>query len=126
MSHIENRISEISRVLKPGGYVIIREHDCINSSISTLIDIEHCVFDTILSDLTKDQIATFVETYQANYKTKFEWTSLFHNVGLKYAHQNYPFYFSNKNATRCYYAMYHKQVRNSSPKHTIKYIQKSK
>jgi ubiquinone/menaquinone biosynthesis C-methylase UbiE len=48
LHHVQNvdlTLSEITRVLKPGGYLIVKDHDCISDEIACLIKIEHALHD---------------------------------------------------------------------------------
>lgn len=107
LHHIKNNIilSELYRILEPGGYIIIREHDCDSNFMKILIDIEHCIFETIL----KDQSENFISTYYGEYRSGYEWTTLFENNGLYYCKRRYNFKTTRNNPTRYYYAMYFKE-----------------
>ena len=60
---LNNLLSEIYRVLKPGGIFCIREHDAVNNSEYMLLDIEHMLWNSVNRD--------FVETYYENYYSKY-------------------------------------------------------
>lgn len=104
MKNLENRLKDIHRILKKGGTIIIREHDCVDDNMRMLIDIEHCIFELVLKDNQK-----FVNEYYANYKSKYQWTNMFRTLGFKYIQTKYPNNSSGKyNPTMYYYAMYTK------------------
>lgn len=69
-----NMMYEINRVSSPGGIVIIREHDCRDAAMSTLIDIEHMAYDVLIDNHSLDN---FQKTYYGKYRSKFQWTALF-------------------------------------------------
>ena len=105
LHHMKNNvISELYRILEPGGYIIIREHDCDSNFMKILIDIEHCLFETVL----KDQSDLFVSTYYGEYRSWYEWNKLFENNGFYYCKRRYNFKTTRNNPTRYYYAMYFK------------------
>ena len=77
LHHVKNlsdMMYEINRVSTPGGIVIIREHDCTTPSMSTLIDIEHIMYDVVVHGHSLDK---FRETYYGSYKSKKRWTAIF-------------------------------------------------
>lgn len=57
---------EINRVLKPGGIIIIREHNCAedDKELEALINIEHGIWDIIVREMTYE---TFVAQHYAKY-----------------------------------------------------------
>ena len=104
MKNVDKMISEIFRVLHPGGYIIIREHDCSNDNIKLLIDIEHCLFEKVLCE---GDCCDFEKNYYGEYKSKEEWNSIFTNNGLKLC--DTPNIKKNNNHTNYYYGMYYKE-----------------
>lgn len=97
-------ISELYRIIEPGGYIIIREHDCDSVLMKMLIDIEHCIFETVL----KDPSDSFIENYHGDYRSKTEWSKLFYKHELMFCHRRYNFKSTRNNPTRYYYSMYRK------------------
>lgn len=80
--HIEDQeklISEIKRVLKPGGFLIIREHDVQAKETSVYIDIIHGIYSSSLSAETKN----FKDEYFANYSSRNDLRRVFKTYGLK-------------------------------------------
>ncbi|MDD4930561.1 MAG: class I SAM-dependent methyltransferase [Candidatus Colwellbacteria bacterium] len=111
LHHMKNPdlvISELYRILEPGGYIIIREHDCDSVLIKMLIDIEHCIFETVL----KDPVDSFIKNYHGDYRSKNEWSRLFYRHGLLFCHRRYNFKTTRNNPTRYYYSMYCKEFRD--------------
>lgn len=104
MKNINNVISELYRITEPGGYIIIREHDCDSGFVKILIDIEHCIFECIMKDLSDN----FSDKYYGNYKSKIEWSNLFERSGFVYCNKRYNFKMARNNHTKYYYAMYKK------------------
>jgi len=73
----EQVIKEMYRVLKPNGYVIIREHDNNVKGLKHLIDILHGLYALTFSKTIEDE--QFVSTYYATYFTQTKWRELFKN-----------------------------------------------
>jgi ubiquinone/menaquinone biosynthesis C-methylase UbiE len=63
IKNINNLVSEIYRVLKPNGYVFIREHDCWNAFDAMLIDIEHNIYNVVGSDEGSYNIYHYINYY---------------------------------------------------------------
>lgn len=72
--NIPNIMYEMNRVAAPGAIVIIREHDCQCPLMSSLIDIEHILYDTVVGDI---EYADFAKTYYGKYRSKYQWTQIF-------------------------------------------------
>lgn len=105
MKNLDSRLEDIKRIVKPGGYVILREHDCRDSYMRMLIDIEHCIFELVLKPYNKH----FIDSYYADYKSKYQWSDIFKSLGFKYIKTTYPSIRPGKyNPTSFYYAMYKK------------------
>lgn len=112
LHHVENAeemIKEIARVTKKGGYLILREHDCGSQQLEMIIDIEHSVYELVLTKRkSPEDQKKYLETYYAKYRSKHQWTILLQNVGFTFIKANYPVVPDDKNPTRFYYAMYKK------------------
>lgn len=104
MKNLDSRLKDIKRIIKRGGYLIIREHDCCDDNMKMLIDIEHCIFELVLKEYNQQ----FVNEYYADYKSKYQWSDIFCSLGFKYIHTKYPQRYGKNNPTRYYYAMYKK------------------
>jgi 2-polyprenyl-3-methyl-5-hydroxy-6-metoxy-1,4-benzoquinol methylase len=97
-------LQKLYNVLKPGGVLILREHDCSNTSTQLLIDIEHVLYEYVLSDTPNENI---FDTYYAFYKSYKELRDMIESVGFKYITSNYNYEISI-NPTRYYYSVYKK------------------
>jgi hypothetical protein len=42
-------IKELHRILYPNGFIVIYEHDCHSKDMWLFIDIEHALYDTVIS-----------------------------------------------------------------------------
>jgi ubiquinone/menaquinone biosynthesis C-methylase UbiE len=69
--HYTELINEIKRVLKPNGYLILREHDLNNGLTKELIDFEHLIHMCI-----EQQDKVELDKYYGSYRPKSMWTSL--------------------------------------------------
>jgi ubiquinone/menaquinone biosynthesis C-methylase UbiE len=139
---VDERVCEIARILKPGGVVILREHDCIDNGRRMLIDIEHALWSTVIEPVEADAavlekqnnnssnnhfdeiaIQEFLNRYQAHYLDKHQWSAMFSNARLHYQKQiqypsiNIPNNISNP--TRYYYAVYRKSSGASESSYSI-------
>jgi ubiquinone/menaquinone biosynthesis C-methylase UbiE len=72
-------VKELYRILKDDGILLIREHDCINDTVATLIDIEHSLFE-ISGKVNVDY--SYLQEYYAHYFSKKELYDLLHSVGF--------------------------------------------
>jgi len=61
-------IQELYRILKPGGFLLIREHDIRNMEEATITDIEHTLFDFVLY---KDRTLEYLQDHFTSYVSKF-------------------------------------------------------
>lgn len=81
ITNVENTLSEVKRILKPGGLFIIREHDCCFPLLSVVIDIQHALYERVWSNPAEQE--SFCDRYYAQYRTRKEWTHLIEQHGLK-------------------------------------------
>lgn len=104
IQELDVMVSEIHRVLKPGGYLFIKEHDCWNEFDAMLVDIEHCFFIHVLEHQETASMDHVVE----HYKNYVGWDATL--APLQYIHGNY--YYTNvrntPSATRAYTCLYQK------------------
>lgn len=106
---VDSAIKEIIRVLKPGGWLLIKEHDCWNPIDCMLVDIEHCVHMILSGELKPGQLLP--ADYFIAYRNHDEYNRLFSD-GLELVDWNY-YYNQIRNEitpTRAYYAIYRKKL----------------
>jgi ubiquinone/menaquinone biosynthesis C-methylase UbiE len=72
MQHYKDILNEFHRVLKKGGILIIREHDCNDSYDNMLIDIEHSLFETTIEKKSIEENRKYLNSYEAFYFSKKE------------------------------------------------------
>ena len=122
----ENLISEIYRVLKPGGIFLIREHDIDeNNDIDgkIFLDILHGLYSISWAKEGSQENPDFCNNYYAVYRSREIWTDLIEKHKLKLVQENADLqYFYNyckvkreytkfnwiKNPYHFYYALYQK------------------
>ena len=71
-THPEIMLSEIHRVLKPGGVYIIREHDVRDDHFGVFLDIVHAIYSVVTS--SEQTPESFVSNYESFYHSKEEWS----------------------------------------------------
>lgn len=98
-------ISEIHRILKPGGYLMIREHDCRDSIDYMMADIEHMLYDYI--KIPGYDPAKYESESKMRYLSADEWTTVFESSGFTLKKWDFDYGFKQTiSATRTYYAIY--------------------
>lgn len=104
-------LSEISRVMKPGGVVILREHDVHKDSEKKALDIMHNLYDYVWNDITAND-----QQWGTNYKNNTEWTNLFISHNFNIYTKASIFYNFNLNPTMSYFCSYRKNIEHESKK----------
>lgn len=77
---IEERLDELYRIMAPGGWLLIREHDCRNNATRTIIDIYHNIYELVYNK--SPDISNILDTFYADYRTKEQWHFLIQNAGF--------------------------------------------
>lgn len=101
LHHFENlydMMSEINRVCKKGGIVLIREHNAEKIYTHKLIDIEHLLYGIISDNLS---IELYKNNYYGKYRSSIEWDSIFKKYGFNCLYKQHK-----NNPTKHYYALY--------------------
>ena len=105
---LEKTLKEITRVLKPGGFLIISEHDAFTDYDKMLIDVEHLIYEMALKDNQN-----ILHNYYGKYYNLYEWHYIMDKFNFKliqYKHYNvFAGARFNVNATRYFYAIYQKK-----------------
>lgn len=76
--NVNNILQEIYRVMKPNGYLIIREHDLYPQDIALVLDIQHGLYARVWSI----EQATFCNNYTAHYAERSYWSEQLYNNKL--------------------------------------------
>lgn len=90
LHHVEDLhkiLSEIKRILKPNGIVVIIEHDCHDDFDHLIIDILHTCFGFII-DNNKNIIKS---PNYSQYFNQWQWDFIFHKYNFNYIKKNYIF-----------------------------------
>ncbi|KAL0216135.1 hypothetical protein P9112_008319 [Eukaryota sp. TZLM1-RC] len=82
VEHPNTLLGEVFRVLKPGGVVIVREHDMYRSELKTLFDLQHGLYDLVWSCPQEDPF--FLSHFKSFYRSKMEWKSIIEGIGLRF------------------------------------------
>ena len=100
-------LSEIRRVLKHGGHLIIREHDAENEYLVSFFDLTHLIYSTVFSDETTSD--KFVKEFFTRYKTKERWIEVIETAGFNLVRWTYPMSRvkkGNRDFTNAFYALF--------------------
>jgi SAM-dependent methyltransferase len=80
-------LNDVSRCTKPGGYLIIREHNKpnndLNGAFAKLVELEHAIYDIIMLD-EYENYDEFMKTYFVHCKSKYEWSKILNDHGFKF------------------------------------------
>lgn len=99
LHHIKHDINiymdGVRKILKKGGLLIIREHNCNEKNFDKLIDIEHGLYDVVANNNKN-----FFDNHYGSYKNICEWDKI---IGLKKIFQK-----QLTSPTNSYYAIYTK------------------
>lgn len=78
---LEDRINELYRILAPGGWLLIREHDCRDNATRAIIDIYHNLFELIYNK--SPNYSKVLDEYYGEYKNKEQWHFLMQDAGFE-------------------------------------------
>jgi SAM-dependent methyltransferase len=111
---IEATFNNLTRLMKPGGILIIKEHDCISPEDKLIIDWEHHLYHLAESPLqTVHAIREYKEHYIDNFKTMQTWDETIQQNGFTpivllnrlFEQKPEPY---GKNPSRLYWKIYRK------------------
>ena len=85
LHHMDNEtiascLSEAHRILKNGGLILMKEHNCDSAGIKEIIDWEHHLYHLIERD--NDDVHDYMTKYIDNFKISIEWDAIFTRAGL--------------------------------------------
>jgi ubiquinone/menaquinone biosynthesis C-methylase UbiE len=105
LHHIKNfqtTLKELYRICKPGGYFLIREHDCDSENTRVLIDLEHSLYECVIENRGYE----YLKNYYANYFTQKQLNGLIEKAG--FSRDTVSSKPSDGKDTRYYYQLYKK------------------
>lgn len=107
IKELEITLREICRVLKVGGILLIREHDCDSASTRVLIDLEHSIREVSLSmeENGVERGLEYLHEYEDEYFSKMDLTKRLKGVGFTELDMKYPLI---RGTTRFYYNVFKK------------------
>lgn len=102
VADLKRAIGELHRVCKPGGYILIKEHDCWNALDSMIVDIEHSIFLTCVDKVP------LVDNHTHHYKNYYGWDAAM--SPFKYIDGDYYYaqYRHEVTPSRIFWGMYKK------------------
>jgi len=104
MEKLEIMINEIYRVLRPGGLLVIREHNCESGDVSLVMDVVHGFYMQVWKE--EKEIEDFRNFY-SHYRSSREWKRIIENNGFTELESDDRM--SYRKLLRYYYAVYKKK-----------------
>jgi ubiquinone/menaquinone biosynthesis C-methylase UbiE len=96
----EYTLTELKRILKEDGELLIREHNCENNQDRMLIDLEHSLHAFVVDEQGQD----YLQNYNDNYMSKTELDNLMKKTGFsKVTKTVFP---KDKGITKYYYSLW--------------------
>lgn len=97
-SHMDDMMKEIYRILVPGGYVLIREHNYKTPDDTIFYNIIHGIYSCVLVNESTpyDFLSSYIEierkSYYAHYRSIKEWQTLFKEYGFNIVGKAHGFF----------------------------------
>jgi hypothetical protein len=73
--YYEQIIDVFDKALSKNGIIVLYEHDCSHKNMKPIIDLEHCLYDTVVSK--KMSYGEFTKTFYAKYLSIKKWEKIF-------------------------------------------------
>ncbi len=106
----EVMLKEIYRVLRPGGTLIIREHDSRTKGFALFLDMVHAMYAVVINE--EESVEEFLSTFESFYHPKEVWSKKYiEPAGFTFAGLVYPKVRGRQKGMdlyRSYYARYKK------------------
>ena len=99
---IKDTLENFYRILSKNGSIILIEHDSSNKNFNYLLDLQHMLYDTVISQ--NITYSKFKKTHYSNYKSLSKWNKIFTEVN------NFKLekIIKDKSLDKSYYAIYKK------------------
>ena len=104
LHHIPDKkytLSQLYRILKPGGIILVREHNCENIQDQMLIDLEHSLHGFVVDEQGQD----YLQNYNDTYMNKLELSTMMIDSGFKNISDSVTFG-EDKGITKYYYSLW--------------------
>ena len=102
---LEFTLNQIKRILKHGGYFLIKEHNAMSASDKMLADIEHCMYEIVYNKVPNYK---FRKAKYSRYFSWIEWDIILKRFGFTKVEMHGMDYSINNqiNASKHYFALY--------------------
>jgi SAM-dependent methyltransferase len=104
---LDTAVKELYRVMKPGGYLLIKEHDCWNAMDAMMVDLEHSIFIHCLEKRPIDDEIVY------HYKNYNGWDHALHPFKYLLADFYYTTFRHEVGPSRVFWGLYQKTMENS-------------
>jgi len=81
VSSIGSTLQDLYRILRPGGLLLIREHDLDRPDLAVFLDLVHGAYGLVLTEPPEDP--TFLVSYRAHYRSMNDWFHVIESIGFK-------------------------------------------
>lgn len=79
-THINKLMTEVVRILKPNGFLLLREHDATNESEVTLLHLQHLLHSCVVENMSVER---FYQTYFSQFQSLSYWNELMIHYGFQ-------------------------------------------
>jgi ubiquinone/menaquinone biosynthesis C-methylase UbiE len=105
LEHLETTLIELRRVLRPGGAIILREHDFSREADRVFMDLVHLFYACIAG--SEEEPREFLKTFWSNYQSQCEWTRVFEKNGFSLT---FATKFNKRDIFNSFYAVFTKRT----------------
>jgi len=102
MTQLEETLKNIWRVLKKGGYFIIKEHDVVNKEEKMYIDVIHFLYEMVATNKFNSR---YYINFHHQYRSKNDFRNKIKNIGCEYIPNKYE---NPRGSMKSYYSIFRK------------------